>query len=510
MLDWMRMIYRRMRYLVTSGGTRATRLLASNVGVLAGDSFSPALFNFYVGDILLADREDDVLLDGVRVKNLEQADDGTLVSCDVGNLQRRLTEYEHWAGSKGLRINVPKTHGIVFGRRCGPALEPLKIYDRDVQWTDEATSLGILFCTTRGDVLDKHHLSQAAKAARAAGAILSLQRHLGDLAPKAAIQLYQARIEPLLSYGCEVGVALTADAVDALTKVQINFFRRILGYTKRSMRAIVFSETGVLPILHRRLILALRFYKRMLMDLSGSLASRAFCDARALYVDGQKGWIGDIVVGLTRLAPPVLVDFRRVVTGDHVDALMTRVEDSFQAQVRRDTSGTTAPRRTALMRERVEVDKRGCTRPDAAQYRSYLDIAMPHHRKALTRLITGDHELLGVRGAWAIRGKYIAYEWRLCRLCAASVEDAVHALFTCIGRPQLAALRHAFWDDIGAADDTIRATSPDPAAWIRVLAANPGTQARLGKFAFDVLHLFSLHRAYIPPQHAWRMSSERS
>ncbi|TRM55363.1 hypothetical protein BD626DRAFT_474785 [Schizophyllum amplum] len=46
---------------------------------------------------------------------------------------------------------------------------------------------------------------------------------------------------------------------------------------------------------------------------------------------------------------------------------------------------------------------------------------------------------------------------------------------------------------------------------LRTLAAKSATQASdcSGKFASDVLRLFSLHAAYSPPPHAWRLSSER-
>ncbi|TRM59719.1 hypothetical protein BD626DRAFT_606855 [Schizophyllum amplum] len=114
-----------------------------------------------------------------------------------------------------------------------------------------------------------------------------------------------------------------------------------------------------------------------------------------------------------------------------------------------------------------------------------------------------------VRGGWDVRGKYIAYEWRLCHLCAGAVEDAAHALFTCTGRVEQASRRHAFWDEVGGVDDTIRGLSPGPATWLRTLAANADTQVMLGKFAFNVLHLFSLHKAYTPPLQAWKLSSER-
>ena len=158
------------------------------------------------------------------------------------------------------------------------------------------------FCALQGDVLDQHHLTQARKGSAVASALLALQRYLGDLPLRLAIKVYLARVEPILTYGCEVGIALTKPARDALEKVQLMFFRRVLGYSTRSMRAIIFSETGILPILHRRLILALRFYKRMLDLPADTIAAHAFRNALALYAAGRPGCIGKLTSPLACVA----------------------------------------------------------------------------------------------------------------------------------------------------------------------------------------------------------------
>ncbi|KAI4520117.1 hypothetical protein K525DRAFT_169255, partial [Schizophyllum commune Loenen D] len=302
MFDWMRMLYERMRYLVTCNGETAEGRLWSDVGVLAGDTLSPSLFNFYVRCIHMQDRPGDVMLAGMRVKNVEQADDGILLSHFLASAQYRLGDYAQWARLLGFVVSIAKTEGVAFGYR-GPPLNPLTLDREAVHWRDQSTVLGILFCALQGDVLDQHHLTQARKGSAVASALLALQRYLGDLPLRLAIKVYQARVEPILAYGCEVGIALTKPARDALEKVQLMFFRRVLGYSTRSMRAIIFSETGILPILHRRLILALHFYKRMLDLPADTIAAHAFRDALALYAAGRPGWIGDLATGLRRLEP---------------------------------------------------------------------------------------------------------------------------------------------------------------------------------------------------------------
>ncbi|KAL1661955.1 hypothetical protein EV122DRAFT_226554, partial [Schizophyllum commune] len=103
-----------MRYIVLDNGRTGDKVLASDVGVLAGDSCSPTLFSFYFGDLRLIDRPGDVILDGRRVKNLEQADDGDLLGHILGPLQDRLTEFVRYAMLKNLHPNILKTEAVAF------------------------------------------------------------------------------------------------------------------------------------------------------------------------------------------------------------------------------------------------------------------------------------------------------------------------------------------------------------------------------------------------------------
>ncbi|KAL1737919.1 hypothetical protein HDZ31DRAFT_17844, partial [Schizophyllum fasciatum] len=87
---------------------------------------------------------------------------------------------------------------------------------------------------------------------------------LGDLPPHLAVRLHSARLDPVLYFGCEIGIALAPTTIKALERSQLNFLRRVLGLPKKSRCIVVYTGTGILPIRHRRLILALRFYRRLL------------------------------------------------------------------------------------------------------------------------------------------------------------------------------------------------------------------------------------------------------
>ncbi|KAL1670530.1 hypothetical protein GGF50DRAFT_41700 [Schizophyllum commune] len=224
-------------------------------------------------------------------------------------------------------------------------------------------------------------------------------------------------------------------------------------------------------------------------------------------MSGGRGWIGDLAHALASLPHPVPVDFVRVTTAPDVDTIIRLVEDSVRAEAR---SLIQSKRHLHLLRDRVDVDGRNKPCDDPVRFRSYLNIPMPHHRKALTLIMTGEHSLLDVRGGWSVRGLKIARPWRRCRFCETDIEDSIHALFRCNVRTDLTALRLRFWDDIADTDPTIRGCSQDPARWIHALCNHPTMCARLGKFAFDILQLFNAHRPFQPPASAWITASTSS
>ena len=61
--DWMRMLYREMTYVVKRGAHHSDAF-TSSVGILAGDTASPGLWNIYFSDFSIRDHSDDILLNG--------------------------------------------------------------------------------------------------------------------------------------------------------------------------------------------------------------------------------------------------------------------------------------------------------------------------------------------------------------------------------------------------------------------------------------------------------------
>ncbi|KAJ7875750.1 hypothetical protein B0H14DRAFT_3547106, partial [Mycena olivaceomarginata] len=96
---------------------------------------------------------------------------------------------------------------------------------------------------------------------------------------------------------------------------------------------------------------------------------------------------------------------------------MKKVEQSMEAWI--DNEIESSSRVRDLLVGRLEKDKdTGALVKKSLEFRHYLRIKQPEHRKALTKLILSSHSLAIERRRWRERGKNIVPEqWRLCRFC---------------------------------------------------------------------------------------------
>ena len=88
--------------------------------------------------------------------------------------------------------------------------------------------------------------------------------------------MYNAHVDPHLVSACEVSLDVDPSELMPLQKVQHTFCRQLLGLNRQSMRAFLFSETGIIPIAYRRILLALRYLLYILELPDAHLARCAF------------------------------------------------------------------------------------------------------------------------------------------------------------------------------------------------------------------------------------------
>ncbi|KAJ7915788.1 hypothetical protein B0H13DRAFT_1610078, partial [Mycena leptocephala] len=128
-----------------------------------------------------------------------------------------------------------------------------------------------------------------------------MKHRIGSLPVKEGLQLYMARVDCYLISAAEISIDVDAHPLDEYLDAQHLFLRRLLGINSRSMLAVLFTETGVMPIRIRRLLLALSRLRYM-VELGDERRVRwALLDSVDLFSTGHSSWAGNIAILLRAL-----------------------------------------------------------------------------------------------------------------------------------------------------------------------------------------------------------------
>ncbi|KAJ7722941.1 hypothetical protein B0H16DRAFT_1242809, partial [Mycena metata] len=211
----------------------------------------------------------------------------------------------------------------------------------------------------------------------------------------------------------------------------------------RSMRAVLFTETGLLPIRYRRAIIVLKHAKYWAHLTYDHYAHAAYMESLRLSSQGHVSWAADLRTVLGAFPIPVACPESALESAESIDVVISAVESSCEETMQGELDRAA---RTYLLRKRLERDDNGNLRTVVLRFRDYLRIVSVPHRKAFTRFLLSDHSL----GVEALRhtDRYRKYNipraWRLCRFCQMEVEDETHAALVCTGHPELSPLRADF------------------------------------------------------------------
>jgi hypothetical protein len=231
-----------------------------------------------------------------------------------------------------------------------------------------------------------------------------------------------ARVDPHLTFGCEVCLDTDAGNIRELTDVQHEFIGRLVGVHDHSILAPLFTETGILPLTYCRPFLALG-YLIYLIDLAPThLAKVAYLDSLSLAASGMPCWFSDLRIVLASLPIPVALPLGPL-TSEVIAELRKGVITACQQHYLNSTKELAS--RLPLIQGRLERNEDGNFVETSLKLQQYLRVPVPAHRKALTRLYVSCHTL----GIEVLRykeryRKRTPQEWRLCCFCGRDVETA--------------------------------------------------------------------------------------
>ncbi|KAJ7137429.1 hypothetical protein C8R43DRAFT_893660 [Mycena crocata] len=494
--DWMRMVYARMRY-ATKFGDENCLPFRSIIGLLTGDSASPSLWNIFFADFQLREHPDDVRLNGRAISQAEQADDNIIFTTSFPTFQDKVGNFYYWCTRKRVYISAPKSKWMIYGPLPNP-IPVLRLGDREVELVSEFKYVGTWLTSTTPNIFSLNYSIKAAKARNASNAAFAMKHRIGSLPIKEGLVLYMARVDCYLTSGADLSLDVDAALVQELLDAQHMYLRRLLGINSRAMLAVLFTETGLMPIRVRRLLMALGRLLYMLELGDERNVRAALLDSVDLFATGHSGWAGDIAIMLSTLPTPIRIAPADLLSVDTVSAIAKKVAEVVDADLQFDIDHL---QKTHLLRGRLElVDEKLSL--VTRRRRHYLTmVTIPAHRKALTRLLLSDHNLSIERLRYPARYRQrIPREERLCRFCLAEVEDEAHALLECQAHIPLVQMREAFLAAVFEIDAKLEEAFDcmNHLDFLRRLLCSRGAITWVAKYVCDVLAIFDKFQRYIP------------
>ncbi|KAF7973545.1 hypothetical protein HWV62_14906 [Athelia sp. TMB] len=363
-----------------------------------------------------------------------------------------------------------------------------------VKWTDNYTYVGVTFASGHRNIFTLHYERKAAKAKSVAGSIFSVESFVGSLPPLQGIRLYNARVDPHLTAACEVAIDVDMQLLKPLQAVQHTFLQRLIGLNPRAMRAFLFSESGLLPLAYRRIILALRYLMYLLSLPAHHYAACAWRDSQQLFHVGKACWLGDLAIAIQK------IPFKRPIFNPldvDLDNIKILIDEVALAAAKHVDNALQNSSKARLLRGRKHKNGDGIPEHRALALRPYLLVPAPKHRKALAALLLADHALAEVRLRYQERRQPpVPREWRLCRLCGDEIEEPLHALFACTNSPTLVALRASFWDKCGTGTAAYHGLAP--LETLHQLLLDDNMVNVFAKFCYLVLELYDKFPMFVP------------
>ncbi|KIO15712.1 hypothetical protein M407DRAFT_86833, partial [Tulasnella calospora MUT 4182] len=246
-----------MRYVIRANG-ELTGSFDSDIGILAGDPASPLAFLLYLADFKPPTDPDDLVFLNAVLAHLEHADDMLLISTTCNGMQRKLNYLGRWAAANQMESNPNKCNVMVFG---GSHIHepPLVLYGNEIAYTDSYKYVGVLISSKDKSLFKQNYVKKAQAGRTAAMAAMSLNSVVGPLDPINGRKIYLAQIDPHLTAAADICVDTESTNLQTLETVQESFIRRFLSIGDKALTAFLFTETGLWPIAHRRLLIAVKY-----------------------------------------------------------------------------------------------------------------------------------------------------------------------------------------------------------------------------------------------------------
>jgi hypothetical protein len=427
---------------------------STSQGTKQGGELSPLLFGLFIEQFheLLKSKCPGMgpVIGGMRVPDILYADDVVVLSTDPTHIQEALDVLRLFCELFGMRVNVSKTHLVIFRKPRRPLSAAVRRYEwrygsDPVQVKDEARYLGAVFHCTKGMLAAADSLAVAGR--RAMHALLTRLKAARISQSAFSVRLFNVLVEPVLSYGCQVwgpdllrGVVTPQVLLGGTQEaVQADFLRIISGLPRTVKRAVLLREFGARPLHLHWLALCARFWQRTLALPQSRLLRMALIDNIALFVAGCPDcWAARFLGAMQRLgvfsADTALTSVEAIVRLPITEAAVAAKADALLDSIWADlpTDPSSAPHETVVLASYHQWVCGG--RPSGAAPHLHAFLSRKD-KTCLARLRVGSLDLRVHTGRFNNTPRHR----RVCRACdTGEVEDLPHFLIRC---PAYAAFR---------------------------------------------------------------------
>ena len=255
-------------------------------GTKQGGRLSPLLFGLFVEQLheLLKQQVDGAgpMVGNMRVPDILYADDVKLLTNRQEHVQQLLDALDLFCALFDMRVNVSpqKTCIVVYGKPVG-ALPVWTLGGKVVPVCGGYTDLGVKCTSAWG--LQEGAAALAVAGRRAMHAALTMCKRGKLVQPAFKLRLFDAVVEPVLAYGCQVWGPWAWSVKEPLCvpaeKVHLDFLRIMAGAGKQVKQQLLMCDFARYPISYHWVALAVRWWDTLLLeDNSGRVATRALRD----------------------------------------------------------------------------------------------------------------------------------------------------------------------------------------------------------------------------------------
>jgi hypothetical protein len=216
------------------------------------------------------------------------------------------------------------------------------------------------------------------------------------------------------------------------------FLRDILHVNPRSFKAMLYSETGIMPIKERRLVMTLQALKHYTSgeDSCGPLVWAAFSVSVDLARRGFPSWVNELQTAINdmkirSLPSPLELDW--LLAQPNIALIEAAVRRHAGLSVYEEVLGCSKVPLLHLRARRMISSPESFVREGSSinEPQPYLfSISSTSLRKPMLRFLLNEHRLRCELGVWDGGSRH-------CRLCGSPIESEIHALFICEGSPAL-------------------------------------------------------------------------